>query len=103
MPDAPARLDIQRGSSLTTLRGEIDAHTAPHLAEYFVDLPSGTGDIDIDMGGVEFMDSSGLRVVIDVHQRAESAGRRLVIHQPSAPVVRLFEISGLTAHLHVVS
>jgi anti-anti-sigma factor len=45
------------------------------------------------------MDSSGLRVIIDVHQRATDAGRTLVLRHPTAAVQRLLEISGLADHL----
>jgi anti-sigma B factor antagonist len=45
------------------------------------------------------MDSSGLRVVIDAHQRALDAGRRLVLRHPTSAVQRLLEISGLSDHL----
>ena len=55
----------------------------------------------LDLASVTFIDSSGLRVLIDAHRRAEADGRVLVIVHPSPPVSRLFEISGLTNHLHV--
>jgi anti-sigma B factor antagonist len=100
MSDAPARLTIEDGSWPIVLTGEIDAHTAPRLADSFALLP-GEGDINLDMAGVDFMDSSGLRVLIDVHQRAESEGRRLVICRPSNSVARLIEISGLANLLHL--
>jgi anti-sigma B factor antagonist len=100
MSDVPARLTIENGSSPIMVSGEIDAHTAPQLAEHFAMLPDGD-DIDLDMAGVDFMDSSGLRVLIEVHQRAEAVGRRLVVCRPSTSVARLIEISGLSNLLHV--
>ena len=41
------------------------------------------------------MDSSGLRVIVELHQRQIAAGGSLVIRRPSRPVSRLFEIGGL--------
>jgi anti-sigma B factor antagonist len=74
--------------------GEIDALSAPELAEQ---LESGSASkIVLDLGGVTFMDSSGLRVVVNLHQRGLSGGPELVIKDPSRPVARLFEIAGLT-------
>lgn len=102
MSDLPVRLSvIELDASTLALKGEIDAHTAPDLAARYVTLPAGDGDFAIDMSGVEFMDSSGLRVIIELHQRAEQASRRLVLRTPSQPVARLIEISGLSDHLHV--
>jgi anti-sigma B factor antagonist len=85
------------------LVGEIDAHTAPDLAAHLDPLPGDNGDVVIDVAGIDFIDSSGLRLIVEAHQRAESTSRRLVVHQPSTTVTRLFEISGLTSHLTVTT
>ena len=102
MSDVPVRLRaIEVDATTIALDGEIDAHTAPDLAARYAELPDGDGEFAIDMSKVAFMDSSGLRVIIELHQRAEQASRRLVVLAPSQPVARLFEVSGLTGHLHV--
>jgi anti-sigma B factor antagonist len=102
MSELPLRLSvIDVDGSTTALVGEVDAHTAPAVAERFESLPDGHGDFSLDMAGVEFMDSSGLRMIIELHQRAESESRRLVLKAPSQAVSRLLEISGLTDHLHI--
>jgi anti-anti-sigma factor len=99
MSDTAARLDISATSGGLALAGELDAHTAPLLAEHLAQLPAGDGNIVLDIEKVEFMDSSGLRVVIDAHQRSLDAGRRLVLRHPTSAVQRLLEISGLSDHL----
>lgn len=83
------------------LSGEIDASTIDVLAPHLNPLPGATGDVTIHLGGVGFIDSSGLRELIDAHQRAERLGRRILMAEPSSVVVRLFEISGLAKYLHV--
>jgi anti-sigma B factor antagonist len=99
MSDTAARLDISTDPEGLALAGELDAHTAPLLAEQLAELPPGDGKVVLDIAKVEFMDSSGLRVIIDVHQRATDAGRTLVLRNPSSAVQRLLEISGLSDHL----
>ena len=99
MSDTAARLDITDSSGGLALSGELDAHTAPLLADRLAELPDGDADVVLDIARVEFMDSSGLRVVIDAHQRALDAGRRLVLRHPTSAVQRLLEISGLSDHL----
>lgn len=84
------------GSNSVALKGEIDAHSAPALAQRFDTLPA--GDIVIEMAEVTFMDSSGLRILIDLQQRADEASHRLILEAPSPSVVRLLEVSGLTDH-----
>ncbi|HUS42873.1 MAG TPA: STAS domain-containing protein [Ilumatobacteraceae bacterium] len=83
------------------LQGEIDAHSAPGVAEHFTSLPAGDDDIVIVMAEVTFIDSSGLRVLIDLQQRADDAGRRLVLDAPSQSVAKLLEVSGLSDHFTI--
>lgn len=99
MSDTSARLEVTRADPSLVLVGEIDAHTAPVLLEHLDPLPLGDGDIVLDIAGVDFMDSSALRVLIEAHDRATAAHRRLVLHSPSTAVRRLFEVSGLAEHL----
>jgi anti-sigma B factor antagonist len=79
--------------------GEIDAHTAPELASA-IDRFDG-GDLALDLSAVEFVDSSGLRVLIESHQRLQDGGRQLRIVSPSPAVQRLFQISGVDGYLTV--
>jgi anti-sigma B factor antagonist len=83
------------------LVGELDASSVDALREHLDPLPVGTDDVIIDLSGVAFIDSSGLGALIQAHQLAESVGRRVIIFRPTATVLRLLEISGLTPHLHV--
>lgn len=78
--------------------GEIDAHTAPTLA---ASLDAAAPKVRLNLSGVEFVDSSGLRVLIDAHQRLQEAGGSLTIASPSPAVRRLFEISGVDDYLSV--
>jgi anti-anti-sigma factor len=59
------------------------------------------GDVVLDMSEVTFLDSSGLRVLVTAHERYNEAGARFVIKDPSAPVVRILEITGLLASMHI--
>jgi anti-sigma B factor antagonist len=94
-------LDIVAIDGGFRLSGEIDASCIDALAGILNPLPDGSDDITIHLGGVGFIDSSGLRELIDAHQRAERVGRRVLMTEPSPVVVRLFEISGLSKYLHV--
>lgn len=78
--------------------GEIDAHTAPTLAAA---IDAAGPDVDLDLSAVEFVDSSGLRVLIDAHQRLADAGGGLRLTGVSEPVRRLLEISGVSEYLGV--
>lgn len=102
MSDGVSLFTVVENDHGLAVAGEIDANTATELAARLDPLP-GSGDLHLDMSAVEFMDSSGLRVLIDAHQRAEQEGRRLVIVRQSTPVHRVIQITGLDDHLHVSS
>ena len=95
MTGEPPRLQ----TTLTlVLAGEIDSYTAPELADLLLKHPH----IDaIDLRDVTFIDSSGLRVIVEAHQRRLEDDRVLVLRSPSPAVQRLLEISGVAGHLTV--
>lgn len=91
-------LVITADGSRLTATGEIDAHSAPSLAAA---IEAAGNQVSIDLAGIEFVDSSGLRVLIDAHQRLGDAGGGLTVLSPSDVVTRLFEISGVDAYLSI--
>jgi anti-sigma B factor antagonist len=100
MPTEDTRLELSVDvDGALVLSGEIDSYTATELAQRLGDEP-----IDVlDLAAVTFIDSSGLRVLVEAHQVRMERGTRLALRAPSAPVQRLLEISGLAGHLDVTS
>lgn len=88
-------LEVTNTGEGLRLHGEIDASSARLLSGCLDPLPGTTGDLELHMAGVSFVDSSGLRVLIAAHQRAAAVGRTLVLVDPSPVVQRLLDISGL--------
>lgn len=102
MPDSPDLLVIEVIDGGLRLSGEIDASCIELLSSHLNPLPGSTGDVSIHLGNIVFIDSSGLRELIDAHQHAEQVGRRVLMTAPSAVVTRMFEIAGLSQILHIV-
>lgn len=96
MSEIVGPLTIMTTDDGIAVAGEIDASTVNALAQVLMPFPQGASEFEVDMSAVEFIDSSGLRVLIQAHQHAEANGQRLVIANPSSIVSRLFEVSGLT-------
>lgn len=101
MSDDGLGLTVVRTSDGWTLAGEIDAHSAPALAAALSDLPD-TTQVVADFAAVTFMDSSGLRVLLDAAMQATGAGKTFAIAHPQPAIKRVVEISGLAGHLHFV-
>jgi stage II sporulation protein AA (anti-sigma F factor antagonist) len=86
-----------------TLVGEVDPHTAPRVeGEIRAGLLSPSVEqLLIDLAGVTFMDSSGLRVLISAHRSMRERGGRLVLRSPSPTVSRLLEITQLGGEIDI--
>ena len=100
MSSESTRLEMTTGADgALVLSGEIDSFTAPELATRLGE----DGIAVIELSEVTFIDSSGLRALVEAHQRRLEAGSSLTLRSPSAAVQRLLEISGLHGHLDVVN
>jgi anti-anti-sigma factor len=89
---------------VAVLAGEIDLASIDALEAAITateqDAPADS-DVVLDMSGVTFLDSSGLRVLVTANDRLDAAGRRLVIRRPPASVLRILEITGLLSTIVV--
>ncbi|CAM5501088.1 MULTISPECIES: STAS domain-containing protein [Streptomyces] len=77
--------------------GEIDVYTAPKLREQLVELVNdGSYHLVVDMEGVDFLDSTGLGVLVGglKRVRAHEGSLRLVCNQER--ILKIFRITGLT-------
>lgn len=87
------------GSRLVfALRGSLDLATAPTVRAALTEATEkGTHDLIVDLSQLEFLDSTGLGVLIGAHRRtAERVGSfRLVASEGS--ILRLLNITGLIA------
>jgi anti-sigma B factor antagonist len=98
--------EIRRGEdeAVVLLSGELDASTAGQLYEQLAELTrDGVVHVALDLSALEFMDSTGLSVVIAEHKRTTASGGALVIVSPQSQVLRMLEITGLTEILHIRS
>jgi len=94
-------MDIQdkqvREVTILTLKGSIDAMTAPKITEYINGLVA-KGHIKLvaDFGGVDYTSSAGLRVLLGAIKdtRAQSGDMRLAGVQPD--VLKVLNLSGFT-------
>jgi anti-sigma B factor antagonist len=97
---------VESGEALVrrvALSGEIDLSRSEELATVLgPDSLNGSALLEIDLSAVSFMDSHGLRLLLQAHQRAVSAGRRVIIANPSKVVRRLFDVSGVSQVLEVI-
>ena len=90
--------------AVVAVRGELDLATAPQLESALLPGLRDGGSAVLDLRGLEFMDSTGVRVIVAAHHAAEEHGGSFVLvrTEPDGPVARVLEISGLDAILKLV-
>jgi anti-sigma B factor antagonist len=99
------RLDVVERSStrecLLELHGEIDMESVEALSARTDRLVAEGHGLTLDLAGVEFIDSSGLRLLIGIDGDLRRGGQRLVIRRPSPPVQRILQITALERWLQI--
>ncbi len=91
---------VKRDDALIVLvSGEIDLSTGSHLDDALSRAAASTaGLIIVDLERVTFMDATGLGILVR-HASTEDGEQRLRITPGPPQVQRLFELSGMRAHL----
>ena len=67
---------------VVAVRGDVDIATAPELRARLAEAADAYRLIVVDLGGVGFMDSTGLGVLVSSFNRAKARGNRLVVARP---------------------
>jgi anti-sigma B factor antagonist len=94
---APLQLFVSGGHpTRLILAGELDGATAVILSEQLRQLTADLdGDLTVDIGLITFIDSTGLSLLISLHNQVRALGRTLTVADPTPMARRLFEITGL--------
>src|ERR1700746_1852668 len=85
------------GIEIVDVEGEIDVYTAPRLRELLIDLVNnGHYQLVVNMEKVEFLDSTGLRVLGGGLQRVRAHDGSLDLVCTQERILKIFRITGLT-------
>lgn len=96
--------DVQGGIDGTTLRliGELDLSTIDRFIGRVEErLGEGRDDVILDASALAFIDSTGVKALIDVARRL-GEGRELVLMGPSAPVSRTLDLLSASSFPNLV-
>jgi len=90
----PAKLEVseqvQPGRATVSVEGELDLSTVPVLEERVnAQMGSGESALTLDLSGVSFMDSSALRFLIALNERAQDEERAISLIAPQHESARL--------------
>jgi anti-sigma B factor antagonist len=108
--DAPVSLTlttrvVDDATRALRVQGEVDVYTAPRLAEAIREAArdGGVRRLLVLLSDVEYMDSTGLSVLIQGNALLHEAGGAFVLVGPRPRIARLFEITGLNSRLTIVA
>jgi anti-sigma B factor antagonist len=87
------RTQTRAGTRVLALFGELDLASAPQLEYELTEAEALGTRILIDLSGLEFIDSSGLHMLLNANRRFERNGHELVLRRGPRAVQRLFELT----------
>lgn len=83
-------------TAVVELSGDLDCYSSPQLRATFVELAGeGVRRVVLDVGGTQFVDSTGLGVLVGAKRRFRSLGGDLLLRSLSPATARLLEVTGL--------
>jgi anti-sigma B factor antagonist len=103
--EQPFCVTARRGDDrvILELQGELDMARAPQLDEALAgaDL-DGSGAVVLDLRGVSFLDSTGLKAIFRARKAVRESGRLFAVTEGSAQVQRLLSLTRLVEHLETI-
>ena len=91
------------GKYLVTLEGEMDTAAALEAEELLKPLYTSNGkDIIIDCAGLEYIASSGLRILISILKGAKAGGSKVVLKNMNDDIKSVFKLTGFISIFEVV-
>ena len=91
----------QSGSALTVVpEGRLDTVTSPELEAVLTESLEGVDALTIDLAGLDYISSAGLRVLLSTLKRMKRQGT-MVIKNVSGPIMEIFEVTGFNEILTI--
>ncbi|MBI5162476.1 MAG: STAS domain-containing protein [Magnetospirillum sp.] len=83
------------GAVVVELAGEVDLQHSPRLRKALMELMLEHRDVVVDMGGVSYIDSSGIASLVEAYQMARKGGGRFILAAVSQPALRVLQLARL--------
>ena len=97
------KIEEKEGKYLVCLKGEMDTAAALEAEELLKPLYTSNGkDIIIDCAGLEYIASSGLRILISILKGAKAGGSKVVLKNMNDDIKSVFKLTGFISIFEVV-
>jgi anti-sigma B factor antagonist len=94
MDEEAVRVEVADDGRSARLSGELDMSGYDRACDALAPLFEASGDVTLNLSDLSFLDSSGIRLFLRLHESLGDRGR-LVIEAPADHVARVLEIAGL--------
>ena len=89
--------NVKDGVLYVKLAGDIDHHTAKNVRDAVDDLirKNNPAELELDLSAVEFMDSSGLGLVLGRYKKQTDMGGKMKILNPTRRIMQILQLAGV--------
>ena len=85
--------NVEKSMLRISLAGSLDSDTAPQLEPVLDEAIAGAAELVVlDMAGLDYISSAGLRVIFKASKALKAAGRRLAVAKRQPQIEKVFEI-----------
>jgi anti-anti-sigma factor len=91
-------IDLDSGCREIQVEGELDLAVADRLQACLDRIDSEDGAVLIDLEQCQFIDSTGIAVILHAYNRLAERGQQVMVCAPSDQVLRILSVTGLTGN-----
>ena len=95
------KVETKDNTKIVHLDGEIDMEVADKARQTILPLIEAGHDIDLNLSKVTYMDSSGISVLIESHQKATELGTKVILKEISKSVLKVIMMAKLEQILNL--
>jgi anti-sigma B factor antagonist len=90
--------DLRPGCREILVEGELDLAVAEQLADGLTRAEAECQHLLISLENCEFIDSTGIAVIVHAHNQLAERGGRVAVYAPTDQVLRVLSVTGLTSN-----
>ena len=102
--DAQVYSELEGDTLAVSIKGEIDHHSAPSIREaidrdvFFYRTPK----VVLDLSSIDFMDSSGLGLILGRYRKIKDMGSELILKDPTEEIMKIIKLSGVDKFIKII-
>lgn len=85
-----------------SLAGDLALETVARLESVVASLPAAVRRVEVECGGLAFMDSTGVGALLGLSRRLQAAGGELIVADLRSEIQEIIEVLGLTQTLGAI-